>query len=155
MKDSLSEALKQMPQVEPPEQLWHKIQARLNHPKRTVHWSLPTSLVATLLVAALIAVDQTDVLRPANPEPPLNDLVNEIAIIEFNLINTPRINRRESTAERYLVSHINVIDKNLANSNQLDVRRQRELMQQKRVLMRNYQLLQVQRDAKLARVAYY
>ena len=154
MNEEITEALRNLPQFNPPESMWQNIRGRITGEKRRVQWWVPTTLAASLMAAILVALNLVYLKNQQAQMESLNDLINEVSITEFNVLNTPRISREESGAQFFISEYLNTIERHLSRPEDLDIRHQRKLLERKHVLLKNYQLLQVQQDAKLKR-AYY
>lgn len=148
MNEPITESVLNLPQLDPPEDLWQRIRARIDGKSKGVHWWVPASLAASIVAVALVTLNYMQMQEQKAEMEDLKDLINEVAVLEFNLLNAPRDNHVESPPQVIIGEYLNAIDQHLARPARLNAVHQRELLERKYTLLKNYQLLQVDRDTK-------
>ena len=87
--NSLTDALRALPDVDAPPAAWQQIEQRLGHRAATSQWLFPVATAASLVIALVLGI----VLRPepgTNPmDPELSRLISASQVFERRLSTAP------------------------------------------------------------------
>ena len=155
MNEPIVESVLDLPSLDPPENLWQSIRSRMDEKSNDRQQWIPASLAASIVVAALGVFSYFQLQQTETEVDDLGELLNEVAILEFNLLNVPRIHGVETPPQAFIGDYLYAIDHQLARPSRLKLVHRRELLERKRTLLKSYQLLQMDVESKRNRNAQF
>ena len=145
LSTNLTDALKRLPEIEPPNHVWLKVRSKVE--ARKARWKQPVAyaLAASLLLVPLAYFGTLQLMAPSEQEQ-IAAVAQEESILEEALLSTPEMPTaiEMSPSVAALTIRWAELDKQVLVADDRDVRRIKELLEKQRVMVNTYQAIQPQ-----------